>query len=247
MNGLPPLRALWVRELRRISRQPTRLVASLATPVLLWVVLASGLGEAAQIDRPAGYSAFVLPGIITLVITFTSIFGAISLIEDRHTGLLQAALTSPAPAWSIAGSKLLGAATVAVAQGVVLIPAAYAVGLAPGVPGALIAVGAVACTSLAIAGVSLAAAWRVNSVQGFHGIMNAVLMPMWLLSGSAFPPESSAPWMQAVAAVNPLAWSTETLRAALEGGVPSLAHVLGTLTFSAFGIGLATAVVARRV
>jgi ABC-2 type transport system permease protein len=30
-------------------------------------------------------------------------------------------------------------------------------------------------------------AWRMESTQGFHAIMNLVLMPMWFLSGAFFP------------------------------------------------------------
>ncbi|MEZ4820551.1 MAG: hypothetical protein R3A45_11995 [Bdellovibrionota bacterium] len=29
-------------------------------------------------------------------------------------------------------------------------------------------------------------AWWLNSVQGFHAVMNVVLLPMWVLSGAVF-------------------------------------------------------------
>ena len=30
-------------------------------------------------------------------------------------------------------------------------------------------------------------AWKIDSVQGFHGVMNILLFPMWLLSGALVP------------------------------------------------------------
>jgi ABC-type polysaccharide/polyol phosphate export permease len=46
----------------------------------------------------------------------------------------------------------------------------------------LLAVAALALTSL-----GFAFAWKTDSTQGFHAIMNLVLMPLWLLSGGFFP------------------------------------------------------------
>lgn len=250
--GLPALLALWRRELTRVARQPTRLVAAVATPLLLWLVLASGFADsiAPPVRTPGdennlGYAAFLLPGIITLTVTFTSIFGAISLIEDRHRGLLQGVLASPAPAWAIAGSKLLGAATVATAQGAILLLAAYAVGMRPGPLELALALGGVLLASLGIAGVALAASWWVDSIQGFHSVMNLVLMPMWLLSGSAFPIDGAAGWMGVIMRANPLAWATGAIRGALLGEVPALPW-LGGLAFAALGVGLAILAIGRR-
>jgi len=100
--------------------------------------------------------------------------------------------------------------------------------------------------SLGIAGVALAAAWRVDSVHGFHSVMNLVLMPMWLLSGSAFPIDGAAGWMGAIMRANPLAWATGAVRGALVGEFHVLTWI-GGVAFAALGVGLAVAVLGRRV
>jgi ABC-type multidrug transport system permease subunit len=80
-------------------------------------------------------------------------------------------------------------------------------------------------------------AWRLDSTQGFHAIMNLVLMPMWLLSGGFFPaPAWSAGggWSQqalhAAMRLNPLTYAVAGVRQLLSPGldydgswVPSLA------------------------
>ncbi len=47
-------------------------------------------------------------------------------------------------------------------------------------------------TGLGMAGLGFLFAWKIDSVQGFHGIMSVLLMPMWLLSGAFFPPATAA-------------------------------------------------------
>lgn len=215
--GWAALAALTRREWMRFARQPSRVVAAVGTPALLWVFLASGFGSGVA-GAAGGYGAHLVPGMVGLTVVFSSIFGAISLIEDRTTGFLQGVLASPAPRWSVVGSKVVGGASIAVLQGAILLPAAALVGATPGVAGFAAALGALACLSLVVLGLSLGLAWRVNSVSGFHGVMNLVLMPMWLLSGSFFPVAGAAPWLRGVMLANPLTWPTEALRASLGGG-----------------------------
>ena len=46
--------------------------------------------------------------------------------------------------------------------------------------------------SLALTSLGTFFAWKTDSTQGFHAIMNLVLMPLWLLSGGFFPAPSLA-------------------------------------------------------
>jgi ABC-2 type transport system permease protein len=55
-------------------------------------------------------------------------------------------------------------------------------------------------------------AWRLDSTQGFHAIMNLCLMPMWLLSGAFFPREGASRWLQWAMTVNPLTYGVDALR-----------------------------------
>lgn len=209
------------RELVRLIRQPSRLVATIATPVLLWVLLASGFARSFRLPEAAtetSYALYLLPGMLLMTVLFSSIFGAISLIEDRHEGFLQSVLVSPAPRWSIAAAKLSGTATVAIAQALVLLPAALFLSEGIGPVKLGLSVLALLSASLGIAGLSLAMAWWIDSVSGFHGMMNLVLLPMWLLSGAVFPLEGSSGWMHAIMLVNPMTWCHMALRGVLLGG-----------------------------
>jgi ABC-2 type transport system permease protein len=93
------------------------------------------------------------------------------------------------------------------------------------------------CVALGISGLGLAAAWWVDSVQGFHGVMNLVLMPMWLLSGSIFPLEGASGWMRTLMMANPVTWTTMALHNALglDHGFDTIAWTI-SLLFGAAGI-----------
>lgn len=206
------------RELTRFLRQPARLAAGIGTPLMLLAFLGSGVGEA---FRPAAlegsYAAFVLPGMMMLVLVFTAIFAAIALIDARRDGWLQAVMTAPVPRWTIAAGPALGATIIGLLQAAVLLPAAWLLGAGPGVAGLLMALGVLAATGLAVSGLGLAFAWRCETSAEYHAVMNTVLMPMWLLSGAFFPADSAATWLGWIMRLNPLTWSTSGLRGALSG------------------------------
>lgn len=250
-TGSTAFNALFRREIVRFLRQPARAIASVGTAVMLWAFLASGLsGSIGRATAGLEFGVAVVPGMAALAIVFSSIFGAISLIEDRQSGFLQGALVSPAPRWSIALSKVGAAAALSLAQGfLVMLPLPFAsesvdfgrvaASLAP-----------LACMSLGIGGISLAMAWKVDSVSGFHGVMNLMLMPMWLLSGGVFPLDSAAAWLRWVAWINPLTWPIRLTHALLAGAAPGGEPMWGlwaaTIGFACVGLAAAWLTMGRR-
>ena len=244
MNGTRATIALTKRELIRQTRQPSRIIASIATPLLIWLFLIGGfsrsIGTVAQSD--AGIGAYTIPGMASLTVMFASIFASISLIQDRHDGVLRAALVSPAPRWSIALSKMSAGSLLALLQAIIVLLTLPFLGVTITPIGLLGAVAALACISMALIGIGLALAWMVDSTQGFHGVMNALLMPMWLTSGAVFPVENSAGWLKVIALINPLTWTHTAMRSSLHmdtGFSPTLAWIISIL-FAFFGLAMAT-------
>ena len=251
--AIPALLAMLHREWTRFVRQPSRLIASVLTPLMMWVLVSSGLsggmsmltgsGAGASSASGVNYAAYSLPGMATLTVVFSAIFGAISLIEDRHSGFLQGVLVAPAPAWSWVGAKLLGGSLLATAQASILLPLVliHSSGVTP--LGFLLAIGGMFLIATFVGALALALAWRVDSVQGFHGVMNTLLMPMWLLSGGLFPLSTSSGWLRTLMLANPLTWGTAVVR----GGLGAAADVPGGMPGAfaiALGVALAASIVA---
>ena len=83
--------------------------------------------------------------------------------------------------------KVLGGAIIALIQALLFLSVALFldVSWSPGRFVALVAL--LFAAALMMTSLGFVFAWRMESTQGFHAIMNLVLMPMWLMSGSFFP------------------------------------------------------------
>ena len=133
------------------------------------------------------FLTYFFPGSLLLIVLFTAIFSSISIIEDRREGFLQGVLVAPIPRWAMILGKVMGGTLVALVQGLIFLGLGLTlpVSLTPG--GAIALVVLLFVASLAITSLGTFFAWKTDSTQGFHAIMNLVLMPLWLLSGGFFP------------------------------------------------------------
>jgi ABC-2 type transport system permease protein len=250
MSGVRAMNALTRRELIRQTRQPSRIIASIATPMMLWVFIVGGfsgaMGDLA--GSSTSLTAYTIPGMASLTVMFASIFASISLIQDRHDGVLRAALVSPAPGWALALSKIGAGSLIALIQASIVLLTLPFLQVPLNPSGALGAFAALFCVSVALIGVGLAMAWIVDSTQGFHGVMNSLLMPMWLLSGAVFPVEDAAGWMRFIALANPLTWAHVAMRDALglsDAYSPILAWTI-CVAFALLGAGLGIRTISRQ-
>jgi ABC-2 type transport system permease protein len=250
-----PSYTLWRREMVRFFRQRSRVTGSLLTPVLFWLLFGGGFGGS---FRPAGAEEtgsfdFFLPGTALLIVLFTSIFANISIIEDRREGFLQGVLVAPVARLAIVLGKVAGGATIALLQAALFLGvASLSVGGFPGGEGSSLPLAAAALllVSLGITALGFVFAWRLDTVQAFHGVMNLLLMPMWALSGALFPAEGAALPLRILMTVNPATYGLALLRhglGAVPAGTPSLALAAGvTVAFTTATLLVAAAVAGRR-
>jgi ABC-2 type transport system permease protein len=226
---LLPVYTLWRRELTRFFRQPSRIAGAVATPLLFWLFMGSGLSGSFRLPGGSGafsYLEYFFPGTIVLVLLFAAIFSNISVIEDRHEGFLQGVLVAPVSRTALVTGKILGGATLAWLQGVIFLALAPFSGIHLTAASALEAAGVLALLAITLTALGFFFAWKLDSVQGFHAIMNVVLMPMWLLSGAFFPLSGAPRWLSALMRVNPLTYGVELLRGELSGPAASLSRSL---------------------
>ncbi|MEE9219766.1 MAG: ABC transporter permease [Acidobacteriota bacterium] len=209
---------LWQREVVRFLRQRSRVISTLTQPLLFWVLLGAGLHTSFRLPgapRDMGYLEYLYPGIMALVLLFTAIFSTISIVEDRREGFLQGVLVAPVPRSSIVLGQALGGATLALGQGALFLIFAPLVGIPLGPASLLASIGSMALAALQMTGLGLIIAWRMESTQGFHAIMNLILMPLWLLSGAFFPAAGAATWLGWVMRLNPLTYAMALMRRCL--------------------------------
>jgi len=248
------------RELVRFVRQRNRVFGALGQPIIFWLLFGAGLRGSFQPPAWAGsmtYGEYFFPGIVVMIELFTAIFATISIIEDRREGFLQGVLVAPIPRWSIVLGKVLGGTVLAAGQALIFVALAPTVGISLGVVKIVLLVALLLLVGFGLTSLGFAIAWRMDSTQGFHAIMNVFLMPMWLLSGAFFPAQGVPGWLGWIIALNPVTYAMAALRRILyldlpqaiptgAAGLPRLSFSLGvTIAFSGVMFALAAAVASR--
>lgn len=224
--------AVWLREVLRMLRDSGQIVGAFSRPVL-WVMIfgvgltpyfRTGLRESTFMV-PFTYIQFILPAVVVLNLMYPAIQSAVSLIWDREFGFVREVFASPTPRSAVFCGKLLGGATIALAQGMlvlVLAPAANVPIAYTAVAAALIPMAAVA---IAFTAIGLLLASGMSSFQGFGVFANTLILPAFFLASSIFPLDPSLSmeqalqkfpaWLVFLVHVNPVTYAIDELRWAM--------------------------------
>jgi ABC-2 type transport system permease protein len=193
------------REAIHFWRERSRVLGFALSPLLFWFVVGSGFSD----------MAFFFPGAVLLSVLFTALFSTMSVIDDRRAGFLLSVLASPAPRAAFVLGKVAGGAAMAALQGLLFVAAGAA--LKP--EGAPLPVwqplATLLLTGFAFTAIGFWLAWHSRTPQGFHAIMNVVLMPLWMISGALFPLERAQPWLQTIMRLNPMRYFLDLFRHSL--------------------------------
>ncbi len=212
---------VWWRDLLRYWRDRARVAASLAQPLLYLIIfgtgLASSLGGGFAAGTGIGYTQFIFPGVISMSVLFTSIFGAMSIVWDREFGFMRELLVAPIDRSAIAIGKTLGGATQAMIQGLILLVLAPFVGVTLDVLTVVEVVVLVFVLSFGLSAMGVALASAMRSMQGFQVVMNFLMMPMFFLSGALFPLVGLPGWMTVLTRLNPASYGIDPIRRVLLG------------------------------
>ncbi|MFH1786703.1 MAG: ABC transporter permease [archaeon] len=207
---------LWIRQLKRYVRSRSRMIGSLGQPLLFLVALWFGFGPIFQKAGGGNYLDFLAPGIIAMGILFTAMFMGIEVIWDRQFGFLKETLVAPVSRLTIVVGRTLGGATVAFAQGIVVLLITLVVGFRPLNPSMIpLALLFMFLVGMLFTAMGTAIASVMEDMHAFPLIMNFLLMPMFFLSGALFPIENLPPSIGFIARIDPLSYGVDGLRGTL--------------------------------
>src|SRR3954452_2886427 len=206
---------VWQREMIRFVKDRSRILSSLAQPLLFLFVLGTGLGSLLGSSEGAGsvaFTTFLFPGVMAISVLFTAAFAGISIVWDREFGFLREMLVAPVSTASILIGKALGGATVATLQCFVLLALAGLVGV-PYDPLMLLAmVGLIFLMGFMITSLGLLLAARVKQIQTAMPLVQLVITPLMFLSGALFPLSGLPTWLAVLTHINPMTYAVEPLR-----------------------------------
>jgi ABC-2 type transport system permease protein len=212
-SELRAIKIVWRRELTRYMSDRLRMVTTLVQPLLFLFVLGSGLQQLASSGtHGVNLKTFIYPGILCIVVLFTAMFSAASIVWDREFGFLREMMVAPVRRSSIVIGKCIGGASVAAIQGVIVICLAGVVH----VPYNVVMIVEIFLLQLLLAftitafGVMIAV--RIKQMQSFMGVMQMVVTPMFFISGALFPAAGLPGWLTVLNRIDPLTYAVDPMR-----------------------------------
>jgi ABC-2 type transport system permease protein len=229
--------ALVARNLRTTARVPQLLMFSLTMPMAMLVLFSQVFRSVADgPDFPAGvsYIDFLTPAMLAVTTVMAGTNAGVAAAIDHTNGLHERFATLPMSSRLPSAARTINETLFTVARAALLLAAAFVLGFR--FHGTVLdaVIGLVVLLTLAAAMSALFGRigdrLRRPDVVQFAGMM--IMMPFMFVSGAFAPLESMPGWMRTMAAVNPVAHTTDALRGS----------VLGTLTVTDTAVALVAAV-----
>ncbi len=219
-NNLQTIYVMWLREMKRFLRAKSRLIGTLAMPFFLLLTMGFGFSPMGNVPELNGtnYLNFLIPGIIGMVMLFTSMFAGISVLWDREFGFLKEIMVAPVSRIAIILGRIAGGITTALIQGFLILIISLFLGFRiTNLWGIFLALLLMILIGIGFIGFGIAIASTMEDTQGFSTIMNLIVSPLFLLSGAFFPITNLPSWLRPIASINPLTYGVDALRASLIG------------------------------
>jgi ABC-type multidrug transport system permease subunit len=195
------------------------------------------VGEQHLTEPGSRYIDFLIPGLLGLNLMGSGMWGiGFNIVQARRRKLLKRLLATPMRKSEYLLSYILSRFVFMVLEVAALIGFGWLV-FDVRVYGSILDLLVVSVVgALAFAGLGMLTASRARTVEGVSGIMNVVMMPMWIFSGVFFSyarfPDALQPAIKAL----PLTPLLDALRAVMTDGAPLTAN-LGRLSIvAAWGI-----------
>ncbi|MFB9925055.1 ABC transporter permease [Amycolatopsis halotolerans] len=210
------------RDMAGALRNPAWLMLGLAQPLLYLFFFGPLLVKSLSAQGMSEVDGWMVltPALIAQLALFGSSFVGFALIAEYRSGVIERMRVTPVHRAALLLGKVLANALQAVVQAVLIILLAYLVfNLNAPFGGVLLSLLIVFLLALTLASCSYALALTLKSEEAFPALLNAVLMPLLLLSGILIPITSGlAPkWLYTISQINPFRHVVDVERNSFRG------------------------------
>ncbi|MEU1313485.1 ABC transporter permease [Streptomyces cinnamoneus] len=216
----------------RYARQTLRSKVAMTFGALmpaLYLVLYGPLLTRMPLGAPGSSWQVLVPGLLLQLGLFGSTFAGLGLIIEKQHGVVERMRVTPVSRFALLLGRVLRDATLLLCQAVLLLLVALAMGLRAPLAGILIGLAFTGALSLSLASLSYALAMTTAVPQAFAPVVNAVTMPLMLLSGLLLPMSLAPTWLDVLSHVVPLRYLVDAVRAAFTGDYTAPALLYGTV------------------
>ncbi|HEV7897385.1 MAG TPA: ABC transporter permease [Planosporangium sp.] len=211
---------VFTRQMTLVLRNPVWLIVGLMQPLYFLLLFGPLLKGALRMSAEDAYRFFV-PGLLVQLAMFGTLFVGFGLIAELRAGVIERMRVTPVSRLALLLGRSLRDVVTLLVQAVLLTLLALPFGLTVRVGDLFLAFALLALIALMLSAVSYALALKLRSEDALAPLMNAVSMPILLLSGILLPLSG---WLKSVGKWNPFTYAVDAARA-LFAGDPGNANV----------------------
>jgi ABC-2 type transport system permease protein len=211
---------VFTRQMTLVLRNPVWLIVGLMQPLYFLLLFGPLLKGALRMSAEDAYRFFV-PGLLVQLAMFGTLFVGFGLIAELRAGVIERMRVTPVSRLALLLGRSLRDIVTLLVQAAMLIVVALPFGLSVRIADLALALALLALIALMLSAVSYALALKLRSEDALAPLMNAVSMPILLLSGILLPLSG---WLKSVGNWNPFTYAVDAARA-LFAGDPGNANV----------------------
>ena len=219
------------RGMLKVKHVPEQLLDATLTPVMFLLMFTYLFGGAIA-GSTGEYLDYVLPGVLVMSVTFTTVYSGVALNTDMTKGVVDRFRSLPIWQPSPLVGALLGDSVRYLSAGTVIIVLGVILGYRPeaGVPGAIAALALVILFSFALSWVFTTLGLLLRSPSAALNAGFLALFPLTFLSNVFVDPDTLPAGLEAFVNVNPFSILADCSRGLMEGNVDGsdVAIVLAT-------------------
>ncbi len=184
----------------------------------------------------ARYIDFLIPGLVGLNLMGSGMWGlGFAVVQARTRKLLKLLAATPMRRTHFLLSFMLSRLIFLVLEVVAVIGFGW-IAFGVSVRGSILDLGLISLVgAMSFAGLGLLVAARPQTIEGVSGLMNLVMLPMWLLSGTFFAASRFPEFWQPVIQALPLTALNDALRATINEGLPLTSSLPDMLVMVVWG------------
>ena len=209
----------------------------LMQPILYLVLfgpLLKSVASAPGFPQGGAYNIFV-PGLLIQLAMF-GLFVGFGLIAELRQGVVERMRVTPMSRSAMLLGRSLRDVVILEVQAIIMIGVAIPFGLTVDAEGVLLMLGLLALIGLVTGPFSYALALWTRSEDALAPIMNAIVIPVLLLSGILLPMTLAPDWLQTIASFNPFSHAVNAGRDLFNGAGGSSEVVVGLGLMAALAI-----------
>lgn len=196
---------------------------SILIPVLqpfIWLVLYSTVAGQTMQDKGIGnYTAFILPGIMVLVILASSCSGGIINFITKSNGSFYRILIAPVKRTSIVLGQMMESVVLSFIEVAILCVTGlfFSVRIESGILGMILMIILIFMTAFFMSGLCYAISLILPNEIIYETIMNAIVLPIFFLSSALFSTDNISGGLLTAVKLNPLTHVINALRSLIMG------------------------------